>query len=160
MKPAPPLLANLGTAVFGAENEMALKAEVRGWHASVRHPSRAHHVFGSVSRWLRRKAALPPANFRGSSGAPIQKPNKTSRVFARTCTTAKFVSPGVLNCHFQGRNLWDAVLVQLAVGAEGVRNQESAGTLDFGSCPFPVPCFLPPSSVQSPRSRRFPLLLN
>ncbi len=46
MKPAPPLNANQGTAVFGAENEMALKAEVRRWHASVRHPSRAHHVFG------------------------------------------------------------------------------------------------------------------
>ncbi|MEE8583227.1 MAG: hypothetical protein V3T83_00050, partial [Acidobacteriota bacterium] len=48
MKPAPPLLANPGTAVFGAENEMAVKAEVRRWHASVRHPSRARHVFGSV----------------------------------------------------------------------------------------------------------------
>ncbi len=32
-----------------------------------------------------RKAALPPANFRGSSGAPIQKSNKTSRVFDLIC---------------------------------------------------------------------------
>ncbi len=86
-KPAPPLLANPGTAVFGAGNEMAVKAEVRRWHASVPRPSRAHHVFGSVSRWLRRKAALPPANFPGSSRAPKS---------ARTCTTAKYCPvPGV-----------------------------------------------------------------
>jgi hypothetical protein len=53
-KPPLPLLANQGRAVFGAENEMAVKAEVSRWHATLRRPSRARHVF-----WFRFPVAAP-----------------------------------------------------------------------------------------------------
>ncbi len=55
MKPAPPLLANRGTAFFGAENEMVVKAEVI---RPLRRPARARHVF-----WFRFPVAVPQSGF-------------------------------------------------------------------------------------------------